>query len=279
MSRIFELDFIKPIISAVNIMKNSAQLYLINSNIMLVEHEVVTRDHHHHAIKIAINLGVYSKIIFNDEEIDQNTIIVDADRIHSLDSNSNPVLVLLINPESEIGSTIRQKYLNEDDFFFLNYTYDPHLENHFKELLTSTLSRLMIQDIFNDIIHALCGKTLDAFTLDKRIEDVIYKIEALEDKKISVEELASQVFLSPGRFAHLFKEETNIPVRQYLAWLRLLDALKMIMGGLTFTDAAMESGFTDLPHLHKTFTHFFGVSLSEYFKHSRFIQAVEHSSS
>jgi len=260
-------------------MKNKAYLYLINSNILLVERDVVTRDHHHHAIKIAINLGLNSKIIFNDDEIDQNTIIFDADGIHSFNSNSNPVLILLINPESEIGSAIRQKYLNEGDFFFFNYRYDPHLENHFKELLTSSLSRIMIQDIFNDIIHALCGKSLDAFTLDKRIEDVFYKIEALEDKKISVEELASQVFLSPGRFAHLFKEETNIPVRQYLAWLRLMDALKMIIGGLSFTDAAMESGFTDLPHLHKTFTHFFGVSLSDYFKNSRFIQAVDDTSS
>jgi len=260
-------------------MKNKAQLYLINGNILLVERDVATRDHHHHAIKIAINLGVNSKIIFNDEKIDQNTIIFDADRIHSFNSNSNPVLILLINPESEIGSAIRQKYLNEGDYFFFNYRFDPHLENHFKELLTSRLSRIMIQDIFNDIIQALCGKSLDAFTLDNRIEEALYKIEALEDKKISVEELASQVFLSPGRFAHLFKEKTNIPVRQYLAWLRLLDALNMIIGGLSFTDAAMESGFTDLPHLHKTFTHFFGVSLSEYFRNSRFIQAVNLTSS
>jgi len=260
-------------------MKNKAHLYLINSNILLVGRDVVTRDHHHHVIKIAINLGVDSKIIFNDDEIDQNTIIFDADRIHSLNSNSNPVLILLIDPESEIGSAIRQKYLNESDFVLLDYTYDPHLENHFRELLTSTLSGIMIRDIFNDIIHALCGKAMNAFTLDQRIEEILYKIEALEEKKMPVEELASQVFLSPVRFAHLFKKETNVPVRQYLAWLRLLDALKMIFGGLSFTDAAMESGFTDLPHLHKTFTHFFGMSLSNYFKNSRFIQAVDDTSS
>lgn len=258
-------------------MEDKAYIYLINSAIILIEKEVAARNHHHHAIKIAINLGVHSKVFLNEKMIHKNTIIFDADIIHSFHSNSNPVVFLLINPESEIGSTIRQKYLNGEDFCFLDCTYEPHIEDHFKELYHSTLSRSMIQDIYNDIVQALCGKSLDTFTMDKRIEDVFYKIEALEDKKISVKELASKICLSESRFAHLFKEETHIPVRQYLSWLRLLDALKMIIRGVSFTEAALESGFTDLPHLHKTFTHYFGVKLSAYLKNSRFLQVIDYS--
>lgn len=259
--------------------ENRTYIYLINSAIILIEKEVAARNHHHHAIKIAINPGVYSKVFINEKVIDKNTIIFDADIIHSFHSNSNPVVFLLINPESDIGSAIRQKYLNGKGFCSFDHTYDSHIEDHFKELLHSTLSRSKIQDIYNDIVHAFCRKSLGTFAMDKRIEDVFHKIEVLEDKKIPVKELASKIFLSESRFAHLFKAETNIPVRQYLSWLRLLDALKMIIGGLSFTEAALESGFTDLPHLHKTFTHFFGVKLSAYLKNSRFLQVIDYSCS
>ena len=113
--------------------------------------------------------------------------------------------------------------------------------------------------------------------VDDRIRKIFSVINKLEEKKIPAKDLASLAYLSESRFLHLFKEEVKIPVRQYLSWLRLLDAIKMIIRGYSFTEAAMDSGFTDLPHLYKTFTHFFGVKISEYLKNSRFIQVFNYS--
>jgi len=259
-------------------MEKKAYIYLINNNIVIVENDVDAIKHHHHAIKIVINLINDSEVLFNGKVVKQNTIIFNSDKIHSFKSLSNPIIFLLINPESEIGYSIRKKYLENNDSFFFDFNYDSHHISHFNDLLSEPQSRLYVQHFYNDIIHCICGKTLDSISIDKRIEEIFKKIKLLEDKKLPVKELASQVFLSESRFAHLFKEETKIPVRQYLAWLRLQDALKMIVRGLSFTDAAIESGFTDLPHLHKTFKHFFGVKLSEYFKNSRLIQVFDYNS-
>lgn len=51
----------------------------------------------------------------------------------------------------------------------------------------------------------------------------------------------------------LFKEETGVPVRQFLLWLRLNDAVKLIINGTSYTDAAYEAGFADAAHLTRTY--------------------------
>jgi len=71
--------------------------------------------------------------------------------------------------------------------------------------------------------------------------------------------LAQRAHLSPSRFAHLFKQQTGLPVRNYLLWRRLLLALKCIEGGHSFTTAAHEAGFADSAHLSRSFRRVFGA--------------------
>lgn len=252
-------------------------IYLVKSDIIIAENNVQSKDHHHHAIKIILQLRNKSSLLFNGNIVEHNTIIFNADRIHSLDSQSNPVLIFLINPESELGSHIRSGFLVNNDVFFTNIKYSQHLINHFNEFVSKQQSINEVLHIYDEIITAVCGDPADSFVIDERIRRIFMEINNLEDKKAPVKDLASLAYLSESRFMHLFKEEVKIPVRQYLSWLRLLDALKLIIGGKTFTEAAMDSGFTDLPHLHKTFTHYFGAKIQDYFNNSRFIQVWDFS--
>ena len=252
-------------------------IYLINSDIIIVSKEIAAEEHHHHAIKIAINLEDNSGIIFNKSEIKQNTLILNSDKSHSLDSRSNSIIILLINPESETGNHIRNKYLNHSDSSVINIKYNRHLTGHFHEISSNPQSKAMVLDMYSDIIEKVCGKPSGSFSMDDRIQKIFKEINKMEEKKLPAKDLASLAYLSESRFMHLFKQEVNIPVRQFLSWLRLLDAVKLLIRGETLTEAAMISGFTDLPHLHKTFTHFFGVKISDYFKNSRFIQVRDFS--
>lgn len=85
-------------------------------------------------------------------------------------------------------------------------------------------------------------------------------------KEINLEAIASKVYLSESRFAHLFKEQTGIPFRRYVLWCRMQAALKAVMQGQSFTQGAYEGGFADVAHLSRTFTEMFGVSPSEVLK-------------
>jgi AraC-like DNA-binding protein len=84
-------------------------------------------------------------------------------------------------------------------------------------------------------------------------------------KKYSQKSSLEEVFLSEGRFGHLFKEAIEIPSQRYLLWYRLQMALKSIITGKNFTFATHEADFTDSAHLSWTLRQMYGISLSEMF--------------
>jgi AraC-like DNA-binding protein len=73
-------------------------------------------------------------------------------------------------------------------------------------------------------------------------------------------EAAAKVALSPGRFRHLFVEQTGQSFRSYQLWMRLQRAIDIISGGAAATDAAHEAGFSDAAHLTRTFRKMMGIA-------------------
>jgi AraC-like DNA-binding protein len=72
--------------------------------------------------------------------------------------------------------------------------------------------------------------------------------------------LAQRANLSPSRFAHLFREHTGMPVRNYLLWRRLLFSLGRLQQGYSITATAYEAGFADGAHMSRSFRQVFGSS-------------------
>ena len=58
----------------------------------------------------------------------------------------------------------------------------------------------------------------------------------------SLDALAESVGLSPGRLMHAFTESIGLPLRPYLAWLKLQRAAAAIAGGAALSDAAAAAG-------------------------------------
>ncbi|MGD8426022.1 MAG: AraC family transcriptional regulator, partial [Balneolaceae bacterium] len=108
---------------------------------------------------------------------------------------------------------------------------------------------------------------------DERILETIFWIkEHLVEQTITAEDLAGKVYLSKSRFMHLFSDQVGIPVRKYILWQRLKHALVMLSDGSNITESAHGAGFTDSPHMNRTFNAMFGITPSKIFKNSRFIQ-------
>ena len=77
---------------------------------------------------------------------------------------------------------------------------------------------------------------------------------------VSLADAASAAALSPGRFRHLFVQETGTPFRAWLLWLRLNVAIEAAMAGASWTEAAHEAGFADSAHPTRTFKRMFGIN-------------------
>src|SRR5262249_42239695 len=83
------------------------------------------------------------------------------------------------------------------------------------------------------------------------------------DEETSLERLAEDVDLSPGRLMHVFTESVGIPLRPYLAWLRVQRAACAILSGASFTESAHLAGFSDASHMSRTFRRSLGIAPSE----------------
>ena len=80
--------------------------------------------------------------------------------------------------------------------------------------------------------------------------------------RVTLPALAEDVGLSASRLSHLVTEHLGIPFREYLRWLRMVRAVATIARGRTITEAAFDAGFSDGPHLSRTFREMFGVTPS-----------------
>jgi AraC-like DNA-binding protein len=75
----------------------------------------------------------------------------------------------------------------------------------------------------------------------------------------SLDALAARAGLSPGRLMHVFTASVGIPLRPYLAWLRVQRAAMAIVSGRSLGDAAYAAGFADAAHMTRTFKRMLGV--------------------
>jgi AraC-like DNA-binding protein len=83
------------------------------------------------------------------------------------------------------------------------------------------------------------------------------------DADLSLAHLAASVGLSEGRLMHAFTDSVGTPLRPYLAWLRVQRAVVAIATGATLSEGAQHAGFSDAPHMTRTFRRMLGLTPSE----------------
>ena len=95
--------------------------------------------------------------------------------------------------------------------------------------------------------------------IDPRVQKTLTTVHALPGRRAPLHALADHVALSPSRLGALFRRDIGIPIRRYLLWLRLIDAIEALSNGANLTRAAHDAGFSDSAHLSRTFHRMFGM--------------------
>jgi AraC-like DNA-binding protein len=91
------------------------------------------------------------------------------------------------------------------------------------------------------------------------VTKVLTAIQASDELRMSIAEAAAMAFLSPSRFAHLFKQQIGLPFRRYMLWRKLTRTMLSIGKERTIAAAAHASDFADAAHLTRTFYQMFGI--------------------
>ena len=162
------------------------------------------------------------------------------------------LIVLLSRAAMEGGADAEQ-------IFGLNFKYINEI-NDFEsvEELSAWLSKIMIR--FTDCVFSFS---------DIKHVDVIYKaIDYMRRnymRKITLEEVAAHVYLSPSYFSKIFKDETKCNFNTYLNKIRIESSKNLLLNDkINLVDISNMVGFEDQSYYSKVFKKLLGITPGKY---------------
>lgn len=236
--------------------------YLWEGGFLLIARaEGVVPAHAHHAIQIVVALDGMVAVCGEDNRWRRGPgIIVQPDVVHSFDCNGAMAAMLFVDPESNEGAWLHRALEQE-----IAVVPDARLASSVSELRTfieQPIESMEVGDLIRHCVHALSPGAPPARRLDQRITNVLDSIRARDDLRVSLDEAAQLAFLSPSRFAHLFKDQVGLPYSRYMLWRKLTRAMVAIASERTIAAAAHAADFADAAHLTRTFYQMVGMAPS-----------------
>ncbi|HEX8616299.1 MAG TPA: AraC family transcriptional regulator [Thermoanaerobaculia bacterium] len=220
--------------------------------------EGVVPPHAHHAFQIVIGIdgeiGVKSA---RGEWRSGRGLVVPPDVEHSYNGLGSAGAMLFVDPESSEGVWLRSTFARE--IAFVPPERVAPCAGELQTFLERPHEALDIRTLILLCVKAMCAGAPPARRMDERVTKVLREIRGSEDLRISLETAAASVYLSEGRFAHLFKQQVGLPFRRYMLWRKLARAMVAIGREPTLVAAAHAADFADAAHLTRTFYQMFGI--------------------
>ncbi len=111
--------------------------------------------------------------------------------------------------------------------------------------------------------------------IDPRVQETLDLLSQQYYKPFTIASLASQVNLSPSRFAHLFKKQTGESVMEMLIRIRLQHAKKRLeLTPLSIAEIAAEVGFNNPFYFTRQFTSFYGCPPATFRRKMKSMQSM-----
>ena len=218
--------------------------------------------HAHHALHLVValkgSLGVQAEGL-PEGGVQAAGVLTAPDAPHALDAAGTEVLLVFFDPQSEAGAALRSTLRGP------------------VRLLTRAEADAVAEDCeplelmrggglawTQRVVTQLGGADLASRRMvHPRVRKLLRLLRELPpEADTSLEALAEQVGLSPGRLMHAFTESIGVPLRPYLAWLRLQRAAAAIAAGQPLSEAALSAGFADAAHMSRTFRRMLGTTPS-----------------
>ncbi len=215
--------------------------------------------HAHHAIQVTLGLGGRFRLDTPDAHIGGDAVAVAPDAGHTFEAEGL-FAILFIAPESRQGRAIAAQLFDKAALAAI----PPALLGDFRARIAEAFrpprrNDAAFVDLGRGLIAHMAGSAR-ADVPDLRVRKVIaWAVEQL-DGQVRLSDAAPMVNLSAARLRHLFVEQTGLPFKTYLLWLRLTRAVERFAAGAPLTQAAHEAGFSDSAHLSRTFRRMFGVT-------------------
>ena len=243
-------------------------MYEAGNNLLICAEYSTPELHRHNAAHIMISLDEKIDIMANGERKQCRGIVIPSRVAHTANTDKNRVLIFLFDNTTTIAKQIRTlAILSEeavDKIIKAYYCFEnsDKLNYHYKELMECVYKCANLSVVENIVI-------------DNRIKSAIAYIQLNLHEPITCGDVAKHIFLSEGRFSHLFKEQIGMTFSAYLIYQRIMKTYTEIINGKSITDASIEAGFSSSTHFAETNKRIFGLSASAIKKEIVFYKIAE----
>ena len=185
--------------------------------------------------------------------------VVASQQPHALDATAVSLgFVLFVEPETREGRALTELYL-ADGIAAVDPSFAADAMSELFDRFLTRRGEAAVIESARSVVARLTRGVEPMAVSDERILRAVAWINAHLDQQLTLDLVAAQVFLSPGRFRHLFVEQTGMAVRPYILWRRFIQAWGMIMDGASISQAAHGAGFADAAHFTRTCSRMFGM--------------------
>lgn len=246
-------------------------IFKCGRNFAAISNSVEADSHKHWMLQLFISSEEALNIEIEEESVTGKAILVNIDTSHTFSTKGEHHFTLLIDPTTELGRIARARFINNKAFYTFPYDEAVKMQKDFSNALKRNDDYTLVAFVQN-LIHQLTTDYVPR--VDERIIEVLSQLDCCvhEDEQRKSKHLADIAYLSESRLAHLFKEETGIPLKSYLVLHKLHGAYDAIFRGESITTSAMKAGFDTPSHLAATNKKMTGMSVTNIMKDSVFLK-------
>jgi len=216
--------------------------------------------HAHYAMQIAFGSepGIRFRASEREDWAAYDGVIIQSRQPHAMDATVVPGnVVIFVEPETHEGRALAELYAQHGISAMPNDVAARAAALMFSVYHNQRTAPALI-DAARRVIQELTHGVMPTVVSDERILRATAYIQQHLSEPLTLEQVASEVFLSPSRFRHLFVEQTGLALRPYILWRRFLRVWELLMAGESLSSAAHTAGFADAAHLTRTSRRMFG---------------------
>lgn len=235
--------------------KNSLKSYAyVWDGVLLYAPRAMTNTRHaHFPATVLMAVDQPFALTLDDGERRYHEIAVLAPNVYrETDSEGNPLVDFLIDPDDPLYCYLHP-LLNGRSSASLPGLALGALRPRFRTLFQGGMTCGDAQHFVLEALRALCPEPAAELPWDSRVRQAAaFMRRRIPGAIPAIPEVAAAVGLSESRLMHLFRAELGLPIRQYLLWLRIRQAMRLWAQGLSLAEMAVAAGFYDQAHFTRT---------------------------
>ena len=234
------------------------KLYEAGNHVLIFAGYTDPAEHRHMAAHIILSMAGEITVMADDKEYVCRGVMLPSGVMHQVETKGNPVMVFLYDSATNVAKGIsRVECLSAEVCDDITAAF-----LDFEKAETEEAYEMFEKSFLH---HIGMGNSTYCAT-DERVADAITYIRENLSEKLLCQNVAASVFLSEGRFSHLFREQAGMPFASYLIYQRIISVYGEILRGKSITDAAVAAGFSSSAHFADVNRRIFGLSARNFTK-------------